>query len=149
MKTPYLGGIVLTSNKMIGMFFFCVYSFRIIVMVIAQPSPRVSSISFVFVEFSIWSDMSFICFSVMLLFCSWYRLSTPECWHLPSGKKRSSSWFKNFKQLKYVSVEVKWWWTISRIDELSHHHFWESIFIPTSSVDSLLNFSVIVTVRRF
>jgi len=29
-------------------------------MVIAQPSPHVSSISFVFVEFSIWSEMSFV-----------------------------------------------------------------------------------------
>jgi len=29
-------------------------------MVIAQPSPHVSGISFAFVEFSIWSEMSFI-----------------------------------------------------------------------------------------
>jgi len=29
-------------------------------MVIAQPSPHVSSISFVYVEFSIWSEMSFV-----------------------------------------------------------------------------------------
>jgi len=29
-------------------------------MVIAQPSPHVSSISFVYVEFSIWSEISFV-----------------------------------------------------------------------------------------